>query len=53
MINLIITRNTPHPSGGFDTKTIAQLELPDDQEVVAIIMEAAATAIQEYLNKDQ
>jgi hypothetical protein len=52
MINLVITRNTPHPSGSTDTKIIAQLELPDDQEVVAIIMEAAATAIQEYLNKD-
>ncbi len=52
MINLTITRNTPHPSGDVQTKYLAQLELPDDQEVVAIIMEAAATAIQEYLNKD-
>jgi len=49
---LIINRETPHPSGGINSKIIAQMELPDDSEVVAIIMEAAATAVQEYLNRN-
>ena len=53
MSTLVITRESWHPSGGMNVQTVAQMELPDDPEVIAIIMEAAATAVQEYLNKDK
>jgi hypothetical protein len=48
MMKLVITKDEPHPNGSVYSHIVAQLELPDNPEVVAIIMEAAATAVQEH-----
>lgn len=49
MMKLVITKDTPHPSGEVRSHIVAQLELPDDPEIAAIIMEAAASAVQESI----
>jgi len=53
MSKLVITKDVPHPSGDVRSYIIAQMELPDDAEVVAIIMEATASAIQEYFERQR
>ena len=48
MSKLVITKDVMS-RGDLHPVIVAQLELPDDPEIVAIIMEAAASAVQEHL----